>query len=339
MKAVIIPQPHMLEIADLPKPVLEADDDVIIRITSAGICGSDIGIYLGTNSLATYPRLIGHEFGGIVEAVGAGVSSCKVGDLVAVDPTTVSATNSYAIRVGRYNVDRSLRVMGVHRDGGFAEFVSVPAANVHRFEGPFDPALLGVVEPYTIGWQICERAGIASGDRVLILGAGPIGSCAMQIARSRGARVIITDILDRRLERAAAAGADVTINTRTQDLDAAIAAFTDDEGIEVIVDSVCRPETLRQAVLTAAPAGRVVCLTTAADEVSLPAAEITKKELTIYGSRLTRGGFPHVIAEIEAGRLDPARIVSHRYPLERAETAIRHLIDNPADTLKVVLDF
>ena len=103
-----------------------------MKITSGGICGSDIGIYNGTNSLATYPRVIGHEFGGIVEEVGSGVSNIKPGDKVAVDPV-VSCGHCYACRINRHNVCSTLEVMGVHRDGGFAEYVVAAASNVHKF--------------------------------------------------------------------------------------------------------------------------------------------------------------------------------------------------------------
>ena len=114
MKAIKVIEPFKVEIVDVPNPTIKKDDDVIVRITSGGICGSDIGIWNGTNSLATYPRLIGHEFGGIVTEVGSAVTSVKPGDKVAVDPV-VSCGHCYACRIGRHNVCSTLEVMGVHR--------------------------------------------------------------------------------------------------------------------------------------------------------------------------------------------------------------------------------
>ena len=338
MKAVLIRQPGTVELVDLPKPELEDDHDVIVRVRSGGICGSDVGIYLGTNALATYPRIIGHEFGGIVEAVGSAVSALAVGDQVAIDPTTVSATDSYAIRRGRYNVDHSLRVMGVHRDGGFAEYVRVPAQNAHRVSTTIAPELLALVEPYSIGYQVCQRAEVGAGERMLVMGAGPIGSCIMQIAKGRGARVIIADRVPERLARARAAGADATVNMAEESLATRLLDFTDGEGIELIADAICRPETFISAIELAAPAGRIVCLSTAADLCPIPASEITKKELTIYGSRLTNNGFPPVIAAFEAGELDPSQLVSQRFPLAEIEQALRLVIEEPENTLKVMLD-
>ena len=114
MKAIKVIEPFKVEIVDVPKPEIKNDDDVIVRITSGGICGSDIGIYNGTNSLATYPRLIGHEFGGIVTETGKNVTSVKAGDKVAVDPV-ISCGHCYACRIGVIMYGSTLEVMGVHR--------------------------------------------------------------------------------------------------------------------------------------------------------------------------------------------------------------------------------
>ena len=171
MKAIKVIEPFKVEIVDVPKPVIEKKDDVIIRITSGGICGSDIGIYNGTNSLATYPRLIGHEFGGIVTEVGEAVTAVKPGDKVAVDPVR-SCGHCYACRIGRHNVCSTLEVMGVHRDGGFAEYVSAPEANVHLFHKDFDESYLGLVEPFTIGVEVNRRGQITKGDKVIVITIG-----------------------------------------------------------------------------------------------------------------------------------------------------------------------
>ena len=129
MKAIKVPKPFEIVIEDVEEPEIMSETDVKIKVTSAGICGSDIGIWNGTNSLATYPRLIGHEFGGIVTATGNSVSKVKIGDKVAVDPV-MSCGHCYACRIGRHNVCRDLEVMGVHRDGGMCEYVCVYEKNV-----------------------------------------------------------------------------------------------------------------------------------------------------------------------------------------------------------------
>ena len=338
MKAIKVIEPFKVEIVDVPKPVVEKDDDVVIRVTSGGICGSDIGIWNGTNSLATYPRLIGHEFGGIVESVGSAVTHVKPGDQVAVDPV-VSCGHCYACRINRHNVCSTLEVMGVHRDGGFAEYVKADAANVHIFHKQFDESLLGLVEPYTIGVEINNRGQIHEGDKVLIMGAGPIGICAMQVAKRNKAQVIMTDLVAERLAKAKDMGADETVLIPDEDLDSRLAAFTDGEGIPVVVDTVCIPSSFEQAVQLACPAGRVVCIGLKNLPSNICMADITKKELTIVGSRLNNHCFDEVIAGFEDGSLNPEKLMTKAYNYKDITKALDMITEHPQDVLKIVLKF
>ena len=153
MKAVQVIRPFQMRIADLPDPELTESRNVLIKITSGGICGSDIQIWNGTNSLASYPCVIGHEFGGMVVDVrprrnsetdtgkqntGAHGSGIHPGDLVSVDPV-LSCGRCFACRTGHPNVCASLQVMGVHCQGGFSEYMAVPEENVHKFHTSFPP--------------------------------------------------------------------------------------------------------------------------------------------------------------------------------------------------------
>lgn len=338
MKAIKVTEPFKVEIVEVPKPELENPEDVIIRITSGGICGSDIGIYNGTNSLATYPRLIGHEFGGIVESVGSAVIGVKPGDQVAVDPV-ISCGHCYACKIGRHNVCRDLEVMGVHRDGGFAEYVKAPAKNVHLYHKKFDESLLGLAEPYTIGVEISKRAQIQKGDQVLIMGAGPIGICAMQVAKRNGAQVIMTDLVKERLEKAETMGADETVLVSEENLEERLDKFTNGEGIPVIVDTVCIPSSFEQAVQLACPAGRIVCLGLKNQPSSICMADITKKELTIVGSRLNNNCFDEVIAGFEDGSLEPQKLMTKAYNYKDIMEALNMITEHPKDVLKIVLKF
>lgn len=338
MKAVKVVEPFKIEIVDIEKPVIEKADDVIIKITSGGICGSDIGIYNGTNSLATYPRIIGHEFGGIVTEVGAGVTKVKVGDKVAVDPV-ISCGHCYACKAGRHNVCSTLEVMGVHREGGFTEFVKAPEANVNRFNVDFDENYLGIVEPYTIGMQINNRAEIKAGDQVLIMGSGPIGICAMQVAKSRGAQVIMTDLVKERLDKALAMGADEVILTSEENLKDRLNAFTKGEGIPVIIDTVCIPATFEQSVQLVCPAGRIVVIGLKNQPSAITMADITKKEITIVGSRLNKNCFGAVIEGFEKGTLTPQQLVTAEFSYKDIQKAFDMIQERPQDVLKIVVKF
>jgi len=211
MKAIVVNKPFEINIADVDDPQIKSPDEVLIKVKNGGICGSDIGIYTGENSLATYPRIIGHEFGGEVVEVGSGVTKVKIGDKVAVDPVR-SCGNCFACRNNRHNVCKSVEVTGVHRDGGFAQYVVAPEHAVHKVDtSKISEDLLCLVEPYSIGVQVNYRGRINENDKVLVMGSGPIGIAVMQVAKYRGASVIITDIVDQRLERAMDMGADKAV--------------------------------------------------------------------------------------------------------------------------------
>ena len=338
MKAIKVIEPFKVEIVDVPKPEIKNDDDVIVRITSGGICGSDIGIYNGTNSLATYPRLIGHEFGGIVTETGKNVTSVKAGDKVAVDPV-ISCGHCYACRIGRHNVCSTLEVMGVHRDGGFAEFVCAPEANIHKFHKDFDESFLGLVEPFTIGVEINRRGQITKGDKVLIMGSGPIGIAAMQVAKRNGAEVIMTDLVKGRLDKALSMGADEVVLVSEENLEERLLKFTDGEGIPVIVDTVCIPSSFEQSVQLACPAGRIVVLGLKNVPSQITMADITKKELTIAGSRLNNNCFDEVIAGFEDGTLHPEQLMTKSYNYKDIMEALTMITEHPQDVLKLVLKF
>lgn len=338
MKAIKVIEPFKVEIVDVPKPEIQKDDDVIVKITSGGICGSDMGIWNGTNSLATYPRVIGHEFGGIVAETGKGVKKVKVGDKVAVDPV-VSCGDCYACKIGRHNVCSTLEVMGVHKDGGFAEYIIADENNIHKFNRDFDESLLGLVEPYTIGVEINNRGQIGKGDKVLIMGSGPIGICTMQVAKRNGAQVMMTDLVKERLDKAKSMGADEVVLVSEEDLEARIDDFTNGGGMPVVVDTVCVPASFEQSVQLACPAGRVVVIGLKSQPSAIAMADITRKELTIVGSRLNNNCFDEVIEGFEDGSLHPEELKTKAFNYKDVMEALTLIKEHPQDVLKIVLQF
>lgn len=339
MKAVLVEKPFEVKIVEVPKPEVKKPDDVLIKILCGGICGSDLGIYKGTNSLATYPRIIGHEYGGIVEEVGPAVTTVKPGDYVAVDPVRTCG-HCYACTHGRHNVCSTLEVTGVHCDGGFAEYALSPEYAVYPVDTKkIAPELLCFVEPYSIGAEVNNRARVEKGDKVLVMGSGPIGVGIMQVAKARGAEVMITDLVDARLERAKDMGADIALNTQQNDLKEAVMAFTGGEGMPVIVDTICQPWSLELAVALTCPAGRVVTLGTNNKPSTIAQMDITKKELDILGSRLSNYRFPEVIELFEAGKLTPEKMRTSVFHFTDAEKAIKQALEHPETECKVTLSF
>lgn len=339
MKAIVINKPFQLEIEDVPMPKIASENEVLVKITSGGICGSDIGIYNGTNSLATYPRIIGHEFAGVVEEIGSSVTRVKPGDKVCIDPV-VSCGKCYACRIGRHNVCETLEVIGVHRDGGFREYICVPQNNVYKVDTTIVPeSLLCLVEPFSIGVQANTRGEVKAGDKVVVFGSGPIGLCTLQVAKQRGAEVLITDILDERLSRAAINGADVTVNAKNYSVKEAVKHFTNGEGAHVVIDSVCSTQSFVEALEIAAPAGRVVVLGLTNKPSDVAQVLITKKELTVAGSRLNKYRFDEVIKGFETKTLHPEKIRTHSFDYTQVGKAFDLIINHPEEVCKVTLSF
>jgi len=339
MKGVFVQKPFDLQIVDREEPEIQNPNEVKLKVLWGSICGSDIGIYTGKNRLATYPRIIGHEFGGIVVAVGSGVRGVRVGDHAAVDPVR-SCGRCYACTSGHPNVCSSLEVVGVHRDGGFCEYVVAPEDTIYPVDTEKIPVeFLCLIEPYSIGAEVNSRANVTGGDRLLVMGSGPIGLSVMQIAKARGAVVMMTDLIDARLDRAVDMGADVTVNTGRTDLAEAVWNATDGEGMPVIVDTICTGWSFEQAIALACPAGRVVTLGTGGQTSSIAQVDITKKELTIVGSRLSNRRFPEVIRLMEQGKLNPEKMRTSVYPLTRAKEALTRVMEHPDTECKVAICF
>lgn len=339
MKAIYIDRPFSLRIADVDKPVIK-EKDVLIKIISAGICGSDIGIYYGTNSLVTYPRLIGHEYGGEVVAVGSQVERIKVGDLVAVDPVR-SCGHCYACTHDRHNVCSTLEVTGVHRDGGFAEYISAEEQYCYPMDAPdFPKEYLCLVEPYSIGVQVNHRGRVAKDDNVLIMGSGPIGLCIMQAAKYRGATVTMTDLVESRLQRALDMGADHVLNAGTRNYEEEALALTESgQGYTVVIDTVCSASSFPQALNMACPAARVVTLGLIDKPSEVAQVAITKKELDVVGSRLSNDRFPEVIECFKNGAFTPEKLCTHKISYRDVEMAFKEIKEHPENVCKIVITF
>lgn len=320
-------------------PSISRDDDVLIRVTSAGICTADLEIIAGVHPFAKPGNVLGHEFGGIVEAVGASVQRLSVGDKVAVDPVCSCGT-CHACRIGKPNVCRNLQTMGVHRDGGFCEYVCVREEHVHRFaDQSIRETLLATVEPYSIGAQNNHRAGVSAADTVLIIGAGAIGLCALQDARRRGARVIVTDLYESRLRRAEAMGADISISSKKADMDGILRSITDQHGPDVIINTAGDPALVEACVRYVAAGGRIVIVGLSTQPSQIRQSDIVGKEISIFGSRLNTRLFDYVISGFDDGSYNPDLLVSHFFPLTAFNSAIDLIRAQPESTCRVVLTF
>lgn len=337
MKAVVVTQAGELAIADRPLPN-PAADEVRIKVVSAGICGSDIHIFHGSNPFARYPRVIGHEFAGFIDEIGANVPRHRLGERVAVDPV-VSCGHCYPCRIGKPNVCASLQVIGVHLDGGFSEYVTVPAANAYLLPPGITDAVAPMIEPFTIAANLCGYLHPLPSDIALVYGAGPLGLAVIQALKGVFGvqQIIVADRLPSRLKLAGYCGADILINNGDQPLAAELEALQ--LRPTLIVDAACHPTILQEAALLASPAARIGLLGFSADASSVTQQSLTSKELSVFTSRLNSKRFPEVIDWVSRGLVQPEKLVTHDIPFTEIERGLHLFEHNAAACCKVVLRF
>jgi L-gulonate 5-dehydrogenase len=251
MKAAIIDAPRKMRVGDWPTPE-PGPDQVLVRIRAAGICAGDMYIYLGKNPYATYPRIAGHELCGTIVRAGAKVGGIPKGTLVVVEPF-IGCGKCYACRVGKSNCCANLGLIGTNLPGGYAEYVIAPMRNIHPVPQSLSPLSASFAEPLAIGVQACRRGDVKRGEYVLILGCGPIGMALIEVAKTRGANVVATDLSDSRLEFARTLGAQ-TLKADEHLLDNVLAQ-TNGEGAAVVIEATGNPKAMEQTVDLVASGG------------------------------------------------------------------------------------
>lgn len=338
MKAIRVVSPKNIEICEEQMPEINIADEVLIKVMTAGICGSDVHIFNGTNPVATYPRIIGHEFAGEVVKTGEAVTDLSAGDHVVVDPV-ISCGQCYPCSIGRPNVCSALQVCGVHTDGGFREYIVIPRKNVYKISEDMRWEEAAMIEPFTISAQVVSRAQVTAKDTVFIMGAGPIGQCILQAVKRLGAKCIISDLVEQRLEKAKEMGADLTINASLQDVIEVVMKETGGAGVPVVVDAVCIPQTFEQAVKLVTPAGRVIVMGLTVNPSQIAQKDIMLRELDVRGSRLNNNRFPAVIEWFDKKEVKPEALISHVFHFTEIEKAMEQVINHPDETYKVILKF
>lgn len=338
MVAIAVSSPGVLAITEQADPGRPGPGEVLVKVERAGICGSDIHILHGSNPFARYPRVIGHEFAGHVVEAGAGVDTISPGDGVVIDPV-LACGHCYPCRVGRPNVCSNLQVLGVHRDGGFRDYVVVLAANCVKIPASLPIAIATLAEPFSVAANVLSRTGIDARDTVLIYGAGTVGLTVLQVARLHGARCIISDVDAARLERARGYGAAVTLNPRETSVPDAVRGENDGLGPTVVIDGAGIPSLLEEACRVASPAARIGLLGFSPVPCNVSQQQIVAKELTLVGSRLNRRFMPQVVEWLADGKLQPAAMITQTIPASEARTAFDLIEKEPQRTIKVHLDF
>jgi L-gulonate 5-dehydrogenase len=332
MRAAIFDAPFALRVTEAPQPE-PGPGEALVRVAAAGLCAGDLYIYTGKNPYVTYPRVGCHEIAGVVEAYGPGGGGPAPGTRVVVDPF-IGCGRCYPCRIGKRNCCANLSIVGVHREGGFAEYVTAPAANLNPVPDALSDFEAAFAEPVAIGVQACRRGMVTDADTVLVLGAGPIGLAVVEVARARGAWVYVTDLNEARLATAAGLGAKPVAADGLLDR---VLELTGGEGMPVVMEATGAVAAMQSTVDLVAAGGRIVILGLVKQGVGVtfPGLDFTRKEVTILGSRASVDCFPEALELLASGRVHYPRIAS-RFSLADAPEVFRTLADNPMALHKAV---
>lgn len=334
MKAAIFDAPQAMHVGERDAP-MPNPGEVVVRVKATGICAGDMYIYQGRNPYAQYPVIGGHEIAGYVHDVGTNIDGLTYGELVVVEPF-IGCGKCYACRVGKPNCCINLAIIGIHRPGGFAEYVVAPAKNIHNVPAGLSPAWASFAEPIAIGVQATRRGEVQQGDVVLILGAGPIGLALIEVANAKGAKVYVTDIAQDRLDFATTLGAEALASDDTL-LDR-VMEITNGEGMPVVIEAAGNAKAMESTVDLVANGGRIVIvgLLKKGQMIQIPGLDLTRKEMTIHGSRASTNCFPAALQLLAEGKIHYPKVATE-FSMWDAPSVFQDLNDHPGQVHKGVL--
>ncbi len=313
------------ELRDVAEPQIR-ENEVLIRVRRAGVCGTDVHIYLWdawAQGRCRAPFIVGHEFAGDVVQVGALVENVAVGDRVTAEGHIVNELSVFS-RTGNGHVDPETRIIGVDRDGCFAEYIAMPASNVWHLDANVSYDIGGIHDPMGNAFHTALHGTEIPGAAVLVTGCGPIGLFAVGICKAAGAsRVIAVDVNARRLELARTMGAHDAVTPA--EAEAVVKRATDGHGVDVALEMSGVPSAVHQAFALTRPGGRVQMLGIPSQPVAIDfATEIIFRGLTVYGvvGRRMYDTWHQMTRFLRAGTFDPTPVITHRFPLAEYDEAI-----------------
>jgi L-iditol 2-dehydrogenase len=323
MKAVVLADVGKIEVRNIEEPACHERDDVLIRVGAGGICGSDMHAFHGRHPFRKPPVTMGHEAAGEVVAVGRDVTRVKVGDRVAVEPQIACMRCSLCLR-GLSNLCQDVRRPGLGWEGTFAELMTAPERVVYRL-GPDTPFEVGaLVEPAAVSLRAFRRGEVRMGDRVAVLGAGPIGAHIAQ--RARVGALLVTDIKDFNLAFMHRIGIADAVDPRRVDMLEQGRAMTEGEGFDVVFVTSPNDDGITDAIGLARPGGRVVQVAIYGRPVPVDATQAVLREVELRATlTYSPDDFRLTTAMIRDGQLDAQAFITQRYPMWDADSAFEDI--------------
>ncbi len=337
MKTIILQEPGHLLLTDTPAPV-PAEGEALVRVRCAGVCGTDLHAFRGSQPFFTYPRIPGHELGVEVLEVRSAADDVRPGDRCAVEPY-LECGRCVACRHGRPNACVHLRVLGVHVDGGMREQITVPVRKLHR-TGRLGYEQLALVETLSIGAHAVARAALEPGEWTLVIGAGPIGLSAIQFARQAGARVAVMDVSEPRLEFCRRhLQVEHTIHGGGDPRETA-SLLTDGELFTAVFDATGNPASMMRSFQLVAHGGRLVFVGLFQGDVTFHDPDFHRREMTLLASRNSvAADFTRIIGLVESGAVDTTPWISPPVPALEAIDRFPQWTSPDAGVLKAMIAF
>lgn len=331
-------QKPAFELRELQLPALP-DDGVLVRNMACGVCGTDVHIYHGEQGSApvTPPVVLGHEFSGIVERVGASVRSVKPGDHVALDPNMYCG-KCRACRMGKKQNCESLYALGVNTNGGFAEVCLAPETQCFRIDESVSFDAAAMAEPLSCVLHGIDRLHIRAGQTVAVIGGGTIGLLMVQLAKLSGAaHVLVSEPSALRREIALRVGADSAVDPAQEALTERVRELLHADGADCVIECVGKTAAAEQAFEIAGSGASVLLFSVpgVTAKAELPLFPVYKKELTVMGSMINPDTFQRAVDLLNSGRLQISPLITHTYGLHQVEDAIR--MQMSAESIKVLV--
>lgn len=338
MKQAIMTAPGKIEFQTAQAPSPDADE-IIMQTKRIGVCGSDIHVFHGLHPYTSYPVIQGHEIGGVVSAVGEGVEDLAVGDKITFMPQ-VMCGECYPCRHGMYHICESLKVMGFQTDGAAQEYFRLPAENVLKLPDDFSLDQAAMIEPIAVAVHAITRGGGADGRKVIVLGAGTIGNLTAQVAKACGATsVMITDVVDYKLEKARECGIDVAVNTTTEDLSDAIQRHFGEDKADLILECVGVEDTITQAVENSRKGATVVIVGVFGKKPRVDLGLVQDRELSLVGTLMyQKSDYQKAIELVAGGKMQLDPMITHRFKFSDYLDAYHAIENAEGRVLKVMIE-
>jgi 2-desacetyl-2-hydroxyethyl bacteriochlorophyllide A dehydrogenase len=334
--AIILDHPGQLVHGETPSPGQPGPSEALIRIHCIGVCGTDLHAFRGEQPYFSYPRILGHELGVEVLSVGEGVTHIAPGTRCALEPY-FNCGHCHACRRGKTNCCETLKVFGVHIDGGMRECATVPANKLHSA-----PTLsyeqLALVEPLSIGAHAVARARLEPGEHVLVVGAGPIGLAVTQFALLDGAEVMVLDISESRLAFCKSQWPQVTCLDARGDALATLKQHVGGEMPTAVFDATGNPASMAASFAFIANGGRLIFVGLFIGDVTFHDPDFHRRETTLLSSRnALAGDFERVIGHLQAGRINLMPWITHRARFDGLIEAFPGWFDRESGLIKAVV--